>query len=60
LLDEARVDAILAIDGIEDTLARRLINEAISGDASRPHLAVRTGDGYTLLRERERERGETG
>ena len=49
----------LAIDGIDDTLARRLVNEAIAGDTSRAHLAVRTGEGYTVLRERERERGAT-
>jgi hypothetical protein len=52
LLDEAGVDAVLAIDGLDDALARRLVNEAIAGDASHPHLAVRTGGGYTLLRER--------
>jgi hypothetical protein len=55
LLDEVHVDAILAIDGIDEPLARRLINETIAADPSHSHLAVRTSGGYTLLRERERE-----
>lgn len=52
LLEEQAVDAVLAVDGLEDALARRLVNEAIAGDAGRAHLAVRTRGGYTLLRER--------
>jgi hypothetical protein len=59
LLDEAGVDAILAIDGIDDVLARRLVNETIAADGAHSHLAVRTGDGYTLLRERDRPAGAT-
>jgi hypothetical protein len=55
LLDEAGVDAIVAIDGLDDELAHRLINEAIGADPAHAHLAVRTSTGYTLLRERERE-----
>src|SRR5665213_3605281 len=49
---DVRVDAVLAIDGLEDELAHRLLNEAIAADPARPHLAVRTSGGYTLLRER--------
>ena len=52
LLEDAGVDAILAIDGIDDDVARRLLNDAIAADAAHPHLAVRTSGGYTLLRER--------
>src|SRR5665213_466025 len=52
LLDDVRVDAVLAIDGLDDELAHRLLNEAIAADPARPHLAVRTSGGYTLLRER--------
>jgi hypothetical protein len=64
LLEDVGVDAVLAIDGLDDALARRLLNDAIGGDASHAHLAVRTSGGYTLLRERsdpersDRERGE--
>jgi hypothetical protein len=53
LLDEVGVDAILAIDGIDDALAQRVINEVIAADGTRAHLAVRTAGGYTLLRERD-------
>jgi len=52
LLEEVGVDAVLAIDGLDDALARRLLNDAIAGDAGHPHLAVATAGGYTLLRER--------
>ncbi len=52
LLDDVAVDAILAIDGLDDEIARRLLNEAIGGDGAHAHLAVTTNGGYTLLRER--------
>lgn len=52
LLDDVGVDAVLAIDGLDDALAHRLLNDAIEGDEPRAHLAVRTSGGYTLLRER--------
>lgn len=52
LLVDAGVDAVLAIDGLDDELARRLLNEAIGADPAHAHLAVRTSGGYTLLRER--------
>lgn len=56
LLEDIGVDAVLAIDGLDDELAHRLINEAIAADPAHPHLAVRTSGGYTLLRERAGER----
>ncbi|HEX3549974.1 MAG TPA: hypothetical protein VHT53_06335 [Candidatus Elarobacter sp.] len=52
LLDDVAVDAVLAVDGLDDELAHRLINDAIASDAAHAHLAVRTTSGYTLLRER--------
>ena len=59
LLDDVGVDAVLAIDGIDDELARRLVNEAIAGGGGTAYLAVRTGgSGYTLLRERATARSE--
>ncbi len=57
LLDENGVDAVLAIDGLDDALAQRLVNEAIAGDVGHAHMAVRTADGYALLRERAAEHG---
>jgi len=58
LLDENGVDAVLAIEGLDDALAQRLINDAIAGDPGYAHMAVRTIGGYTLLR--ERGAGEAG
>jgi hypothetical protein len=54
LLAEVGADAVLAIDGVDDALARRLIGDLMAGDRG-PHLAVRTEDGYTVLRERAGE-----
>jgi hypothetical protein len=51
LIEEAGVDAILAIDGLDDALAQALITQVMTADAG-AHLAVRTDGGYTLLRER--------
>jgi hypothetical protein len=56
LLEDVGVDAVLAIDGIEEALAQRIINEVIAADPTRAHLAVRTAGGFTVLR----ERGTTG
>jgi hypothetical protein len=52
LLEDVGVDAILAIDGIDEDLAHRIINDVIGADPSRAHLAVQTAGGFTLLRER--------
>jgi hypothetical protein len=52
LLEDVGVDAIMALDGIDETLAHRIINEVIGADATRAHLAVQTAGGFTLLRER--------
>lgn len=51
LLDELGVEAVLAIAGVSDETAHRLINVTIESENDRAYLAVRT-DGYTLLRER--------
>jgi hypothetical protein len=53
LLDDVGVDAIVAIDDINEPLAYRIINEVIADDSSRAHLAVRTAGGFTVLRERK-------
>lgn len=52
LLDEAGVDVVLALAGIEEPVAQELLNVALERDPSRAYIAVRTPDGYTLLRER--------
>ena len=52
LLEDAGVDAIAALDGIDVELAHRIVNEIMAADSTRAHLAVSTGEGFTLLRER--------
>ena len=52
LLAAVGVDAVLAIDGLDDALARRLVNETIAADPGHSYLAARTSGGYTVLRER--------
>ncbi len=51
LAADAGADVILAVGGIDDAVAREAINALLSADAQRAHMAVRTPDGYTLLRE---------
>jgi hypothetical protein len=52
LLEEAGVDVVLAVAGIDDAIARDAVNVVLGRDPDRAYLAVRTPDGYTLLRER--------
>lgn len=51
LLEELHVEVILATGSLEDSLARRIVNEVLEAQADQAHLAVRTDDGYTILRE---------
>jgi hypothetical protein len=51
LLAEVQVDPILIVSQLPEPLMRTLMNETIAADASSAHLAVRTDDGMTLLRE---------
>jgi hypothetical protein len=51
LLEDVGVDAVLAIDGLDDALSQSLIAQVMAADSG-AHLAVRTEGGYTLLRER--------
>lgn len=52
LLEELKVEILLATGALEDALARSLVNQVLEAGAQRAHLAVRTGGGYTVLRER--------
>lgn len=54
LLDEAGVQAILAMADVDDEVARTAINMLLDADSQTPHLAVKTAGGYTVLRERAR------
>ena len=52
LLEELKVEVILATGALDDPLAQSLVNHVLEAGAERAHLAVRTGGGYTVLRER--------
>jgi hypothetical protein len=52
LLNEQGVDPVLAIDDLEEELARRVIDTVMAAESEHAHIAVRTRGGYTLLRER--------
>jgi hypothetical protein len=52
LLEEEGADVILACAQIEDQLAQQMVNAIVAADTSRAYIAVRTPDGYTLVRER--------
>ena len=53
LLEDVAVDPVLAIDGLDETLAHQLINTVIGADPGRAYLAVSTAGGFTVLRERD-------
>jgi hypothetical protein len=55
LLEEAGVDVVLALAGIDEAVSQEVLNVVLERDGSHAHLAVRTPDGYTLLRERSGE-----
>ncbi len=52
LLDEAGVDAVLVIGGVKEDVARDALNVILRAEPERAYLAVKTADGYTLLREK--------
>jgi hypothetical protein len=52
LLEEAGVDVVLALADIADAVAHEVLNVVLQHDSAQAYLAVRTPDGYTLLRER--------
>lgn len=51
LLPEVRAESILLLGPVDSIVARDAINVLLAADARRPHLAVKTADGYALLRE---------
>lgn len=60
LLDELGVDVVLAIDGVDEDTARRLVDTLMESDPKRAHLAVRTErEGLRVLREGGESPGES-
>ena len=54
LLDEQNVDVVLSAGGIDEPVARHLIDELMRAGGEHAYLAVRTSAGLALLRERAR------
>lgn len=53
LLEELKVEVILATSSLEDELARAIVNMVLDRQPAQAHIAVRTPHGYTLLREHQ-------
>ena len=53
ILFEAHVEIVLVTVALDDDLVRRMIDLMLAHDAERPYMAVRTSEGYTVLRELE-------
>ncbi|MBV8374333.1 MAG: hypothetical protein JO302_02385 [Candidatus Eremiobacteraeota bacterium] len=51
LLQEMNVEAILLLSNVDEAPARKAINVLLQSDPTRPHLAVRTDGGFSVLRE---------
>jgi hypothetical protein len=52
LLEEAGVDVVLGLNSVDNETAHAAINLVMERDPQRAYLAVRSPDGFTLLRER--------
>ena len=51
LLTEVGVEVVLMLNALDEATARTAINVVLAADSQRPHLAVRTEGGFTVLRE---------
>jgi hypothetical protein len=51
LLSDGGVEVVLAVHAVDEATARATINVLLDADPERPHLAVRTEGGFTVLRE---------
>jgi len=51
LLGELGVEPILRLDALPENVEREIINDVLEAEPGRPHMAVRTDGGFTVLRE---------
>jgi hypothetical protein len=51
LLAEMNVEVVLATNAVPEAVAAKIINLLLESEPQRPHMAVRSGDGFTVLRE---------
>jgi len=52
LLEEPGADVVMGLSNVDEAVAHEAINLLLRTDASRSYMAVRTPDGYSVLRER--------
>jgi hypothetical protein len=48
---DASVEAVLTVNAFEDDAAQAIVKALLESDPGRPHMAVRTHGGFTVLRE---------
>ncbi|HKU80949.1 MAG TPA: hypothetical protein VJP76_02175 [Candidatus Tumulicola sp.] len=51
LLPDLKAEGVLLLSDVGTAVAREAINVVLAADPQRPHVAVKTDDGYALLRE---------
>jgi hypothetical protein len=51
LLSETDADVVLVTGAIDEFIAQAVVNTLLDADPRRAHMAVRTGEGFTVLRE---------
>jgi hypothetical protein len=51
LLADDGAQAVLTVDAVAESVAMKVVNALLEGDSGRPHMAVRTQGGLTVLRE---------
>jgi len=51
LLAERGAEAVLTVNAVAESVAAAIVNALLEGDPGRPHMAVRTQGGLTVLRE---------
>jgi hypothetical protein len=51
LLAERSAEAVMSVSGVAEPVAAAIVNALLVGDPGRPHMAVRTQGGFTVLRE---------
>ncbi len=51
LLGELGVEPILRLGALPESVERKIVNDVLAAEPGRPHMAVRTDGGFTVLRE---------
>ncbi|HEV7179724.1 MAG TPA: hypothetical protein VGN11_07625 [Candidatus Baltobacteraceae bacterium] len=51
ILGEMNVEVVFATNAVDEPVARKMIDVLLEASPERPHMAVRSGEGFTVLRE---------